>query len=99
MVFVNLEITTSKLIAFIILLIGILSLVLLHDISLLKICIPVSAGLMGVKTFLAGYFQNNSTNDNTSNNIDQATKNNYHNLDKPDYFKGSQKNIDNPDIG
>jgi hypothetical protein len=54
---------------------------------------------MGVKTFLAGYFQNNSTNDNTSNNIDQATKNNYHNLDKPDYFKGSQKNIDNPDIG
>ena len=76
MVKVDVLLTASKILAYIILTIGTIYSFIFHDASILITAFSCSAGLMGVKTFTAGYMAN-IKDSNTDNEISDAT-------DKPD---------------
>ena len=80
MVKVDIILTFSKVLSFLIFVVGCIGYFFLHDMAILEMAIPVSAGLCGVKTFTSGWVQNNSNatlTDNQNINYTDSTQPNY----------------------
>ena len=71
MIKVDIILTTSKVLAFLILLIGVVSLFILKDGSILQMCILTSGSLMGVKTLSTSFGINGSIQGVKNTKIDK----------------------------
>ena len=83
MIKVNIVLTASKVLAYLIFVIGVVYGFVFHDPSIMITAFSISGGLMGVKTFTSGWVQNNSN----------ATIN--QNINETQSYNGM---VDNPDV-
>lgn len=82
MIKINIILTASKILAYMIFIVGCIYAFMFHDSSILITAFSVSAGLQGVKTFTAGWTANQTNaniqdTQNINQNYTDSTKENY----------------------